>query len=132
MPDVVIVLDTSTLLRLTHEPQLLSQGAADMLARADRESLVISAISLWEIGTKVRAGRLRLGMTLEAYVFRVQQQLAIRVEPVTAAIAMRSATLDWSHRDPADRIIVATAGLGAYTLVTSDRVIRDWYPQAHW
>ncbi len=51
----------------------------------------------------------------------------LRVLPITPAIAVRSYALDWpkkggreQHRDPADRLIVATAMLHGLVLVTED------------
>jgi PIN domain nuclease of toxin-antitoxin system len=43
-----------------------------------------------------------------------------------------AASLDWQHRDPADRVIVATATLLKCPLITSDRVIADFYTSTIW
>lgn len=45
---------------------------------------------------------------------------------VTGDIGIRAATLPDFHKDPADRLIVATALAGGHQLVTSDRKILDW------
>jgi len=48
------------------------------------------------------------------------------VLPITPGIAWRSVNLDWSHRDPADRLICATALEHQLTLITQDREITRW------
>jgi PIN domain nuclease of toxin-antitoxin system len=48
------------------------------------------------------------------------------VLPVTAQIAWRSVSLDWTHKDPADRLIVATALVHKLTLITHDKEISRW------
>jgi PIN domain nuclease of toxin-antitoxin system len=49
-----------------------------------------------------------------------------RQKPVTPQIVWRSVTLDWAHKDPADRLIVATALEHKVTLVTHDKKISHW------
>jgi PIN domain nuclease of toxin-antitoxin system len=46
--------------------------------------------------------------------------------PLTPAIAWRTVNLAWSHRDPADRIICATALEHGLTLITQDCEITRW------
>jgi PIN domain nuclease of toxin-antitoxin system len=61
---------------------------------------------------------------------------ALRVLPITPAIAVRSSALDWpkkgssvQHRDPADRLIVATAMLHGLVLVTEDTEMHHRAPR---
>ena len=56
----------------------------------------------------------------------------VRIEPVTSAIWLASVDLDWDHKDPADRTIVASANLLQCPLVTSDLAIQAFYPAAIW
>ena len=52
--------------------------------------------------------------------------------PVDVLTWIKNIELDWDHRDPADRTIVATASLHACPLVTSDSAIRAFYSQTIW
>jgi len=49
-----------------------------------------------------------------------------QVLPVTPQIAWRSVSLDWAHKDPANRLIVATALEHKLTLITHDEEISRW------
>lgn len=83
------------------------------------------AISLWEVALLVAKGRLEFKQELRDWFEQALQQPRVAVMPLSAAIALRAASLGPEfHRDPADRLIVATAlELGA-PLVTTDRQIR--------
>ena len=55
---------------------------------------------------------------------RVEQSAAVELIPVDTTIWLRSLALKWSHADPADRVIVATALLKDVPVLTKDRRIR--------
>jgi PIN domain nuclease of toxin-antitoxin system len=86
-----------------------------------RDGVLLSAISAWEIGMLVAKGRLAVPTTVERYVAALFSRAGVQEEPVSSDIAERAARLEGDfHGDPADRIIVATALLRAATLVTQD------------
>ena len=126
----MVVLDTSALLYWTVAPDKLTAGAARAIETAPQ--IVISSISIWEIGLKVKRARLELPLSIEAFVARLKETDRVRIEPVTDAIWMRNLDLAWEHQDPADRTIVATASLLGCALITSDQAMRAFYADAIW
>lgn len=126
----MVVLDTSALIYWTLVPGALTEQAATAIAAA--EAVVISSISIWEIGLKVKRGKLELPLTPAELVVKLEATDRVRIEPVTSAIWLRSVDLEWEHKDPADRTIVATASLLHCQLVTSDLEIQAYYPSALW
>ena len=126
----MVVLDTSALIYWTFVPGTLTEQAATAIAAA--EAVVISSISIWEIGLKVKRGKLELPLTPAELVVKLEATDRVRIEPVTSAIWLRSVDLEWEHKDPADRTIVATASLLHCPLVTSDLEIQAFYPTALW
>lgn len=128
-----VVLDTSALLYWTLEPASLTRRARTAITGAlARAGCVVSAISLWEIGLKVRQGRLAIGIPVEQYSDRLAQVNGLEIRPVDVAVWLRNVALPWHHRDPADRTIVATADLLGATLVTSDRAMGAYYARVVW
>ena len=125
-----VVLDTSALIYWTLDPAKLTAPAAEAIAQATE--IVVSAISVWEIGLKVKRGKLELPLSLHAYVDRLKRLERLTIEAVTIAVWLENLALAWEHRDPADRTIVATAVLAGCPLISSDGVIREFYPQAIW
>lgn len=123
------VLDTSALLFWTTEPSRLSRSAAQAIQTAS--ALVISSITVWEIGLKVVRGHLTLATTLRDYTQRLQA-VGVEIRSVDEECWLRNLELKWSHRDPADRTIVALADLLDAPLVTSDATIAAFYPRTIW
>lgn len=94
----------------------------DDLPADDRPA--ISDISLWEVATLASLGRLEFPGTLEAWLAIAANPKTVRILPVTARIAAEVARLpDSFHRDPADRLIVATSRVHGLRVLTRDEAI---------
>ena len=126
----MVVLDTSTLLFWTLDRNQLSEAASGAISEADR--VLVSSISIWEIGIKVPRGGLSIPLTVREYAERLERIARVEVLPVDTETWLANLDLPWDHRDPADRTIVATAVVNDCPLVTSDRAMRDFYPRAVW
>ena len=127
-----VLLDTSALLYWTLRPETLPERARRALAEAAGDEVLVSAISLWEVGLKVRRGTLDLGVTFDAYVDRLRRVDRLTIVPVDARVWLRVVELPWEHRDPADRVIVATAEVLDVPVVTEDEAMRRYTPRAIW
>lgn len=126
----MVLLDTSALIFWTLDRDRLSNAAAQAIADAGR--IALSAISIWEIGIKVKKEQLVIPLSIREFTNRLEQVDRIEILPVCGRTWIRNVELDWDHRDPADRTIVATARLNACPIVTSDEVIRAYYSQTVW
>ena len=126
----MIVLDTSALVFWTLNRDRLSRTAAQAIADADR--IALSSISIWEIGIKVKKDQLSIPISIQEFSDKLEQIDRLDILPVDVQTWIKNLELDWDHRDPADRTIVATASLHACPLVTSDSTIRAFYSQAIW
>ena len=76
--------------------------------------------------------RLSLPVSFREFTDNLERIDRLDILPVDVGTWIRNIELDWTHRDPADRTIVATASLHACALVTSDSVLRAFYPQTIW
>lgn len=109
------------------------RGSPDLPA-SEREALdslpedmrpVISDISLWEFGNLVGMGRIKIKETVEEWLAVAASPATVKIQPITPAIIAEMNRLpDSFHRDPADRLIVATARTLNLPLATKDRKIR--------
>lgn len=125
-----LVLDTSALLFWTLDPTRLSRVAERRIAAADR--LLLSSISVWEVGIKVAKGRLDLPLPVRQWTHELLRVEGLRVIPVDHEVWLTNLELTWTHADPADRTIVATASLFACPLVTSDQRMHEFYGDCVW
>lgn len=121
-----MVLDTHVLLWWTTAPERLSARARRAMEHALRRGpLTASTISLFEIVTAGRRGRLQLTISTAEWLAELPRILDLRLEPVTTEIAQAAGALaDTIPGDPADRLIVATARALNARLVTADQRLR--------
>jgi PIN domain nuclease of toxin-antitoxin system len=122
----VIVLDTHALVWWVSGDRRLSAAAGRAIRNAARARAVFaSAISVMEVATAVRRGRLILSVPVEQWLADLRSLPELQFEPVTAEIAALAGSLDGDmHGDPADRIIAATARALGVRLVTADERLR--------
>ena len=88
------------------------------------ECLGVSAFSLIEI-VLLAEGRQRLIVRLDQVLNELDTNPVIRIMPLTTGVALEMAALGDALRDPADRVIVATARVHRLTLLTADQRIID-------
>lgn len=126
----MIVLDTSALIYWTLDPAQLTSTANQAITQADR--IVVSSISIWEIALKVKRQKLVLPLSIVDYVDRLQRVENLDILFLDVQTWLENLDLVWEHRDPADRTIVALATRFGCQLITSDRVIADFYKETIW
>ncbi len=123
----MMVLDTHVLIWWLSEPGQLSPAARRAIRRASAETpAIVSAISVLEIATAARRGRLVFSMPADQWLADARSLPELRFEPVSAEIAQMAGAFGESmHGDPADRVIAATALTLAAPLVTADSKLRS-------
>jgi len=121
----VIVLDTHALVWWADDPDKLSKKSTELIKEESvRGTVVVSAISLWEIALLIKSKRLVLSVDLTTWVDRIERSWSVKIIPIDANIAIKSVNLpEGLHQDPADRMIIATARELEAKLVTKDRKI---------
>lgn len=121
----MILLDTQAVVWMSAEPERLSEAAHASIAKARRGvGLAISDKTLWELAMMVTKRRIEISITLHGYLREVER--VCTVLPIDAAVAERSMRFSKNFpRDPADKIIAATAIVHGLKLVTSDKLLRE-------
>lgn len=124
----MIVLDTHVWLWWLHDPDRLSTDAAKrILQEQESGSIIVSAISAWEVAVKVQSGKLVIPMDINRWYDLARRYPATVIEPLSPVDAIASTQLPGSfHKDPADRIIVSLARRRAVPLLTCDRKILEY------
>ncbi len=121
------LLDTHILLWWLGTGTRLSAAQWQVIENAGpNKPLWVSEITLWEIATLVSLDRIELRLPLRDWLEKATAPPLVRRFGISPAIAAEVAALpDSFHRDPADRIIVATARVLGATLLTRDQRIRS-------
>jgi PIN domain nuclease of toxin-antitoxin system len=119
---VKALLDTHILLWWFNSVSRLSPGQEEVLRGASEEApLWVSDITLWEIATLSSLGRIELSLPVREWLEQATAPPLVQRLPINPAVAAEVAALpDSFHRDPADRIIVASARILGATLLTRD------------
>ena len=100
-------------------PGRLSSGIVDLIEQADE--VAVSAISVFEMAWLVRHGRIDLGGEFEAWLEDVIESECVKFLPVTPQIASLAVALPEQHKDPQDRLIIATALIKDAQLLSFDK-----------
>ncbi len=122
----MIVLDTHVLVWWVSGSRRLSVRARRELRSATpRNPAAASSISVFEIATAVRRGRLEIALPLQQWLADLGDLPELRILPITAEIAALAGGFDdATPGDPADRIIAATAMVHGARLLTADARLR--------
>ncbi len=124
----MILLDTCALLWLVAQQDSLSQKARQQISN-NASALFTSAISAFEIGVKVNKKLLELPLLPQDWLSKALYLHGLIELPIDGEIALYAAQLPPIHKDPADRLIIATAHKHNLTILTPDQHIVA-YPQA--
>jgi len=128
-----LLLDTCAVIWIA-EDQPISATAALALdqAYAADEFVYISPITAWEVGLLVARGRLTMIVTPQLWFGRLLNVPSMRLADMSPDLLTSSSFLPGEPpRDPADRIIAATAREYGYTLMTRDRLLLGYAEQGH-
>jgi len=123
----VILLDTHVLIWAALTPEKLSERALRTINLARRQQrLAISDITLWEIAMLVDKGRVQVEPNCLAFLNILIESYRLTVYPISPEIAAKTSQLPSPiNKDPADRIIAATALAEDISLITADQKLRQ-------
>ena len=120
-----LLLDTHVWLDfLNASPRLRPATVTAIEAARSSGSVFVSVISTWEVALLVRLKRIDLHSPIEQWIDDALKLPGLNLLPLTPRIAIAAVELsDPMHKDPADRILVASARVERLTLVTRDHDI---------
>jgi PIN domain nuclease of toxin-antitoxin system len=118
---VRLLLDTNALIWSFADPARLSDYASEKI-RDEANDVLVSVVSIWEIGAKRAKRKLDMPADLEAMIS------AKKFDPLPLALshALAVESLPHQHHDPFDRMLIAQTQVEGLTLVTSDREMRRY------
>ena len=126
-----VLLDTHTLLWWINEHDKLSPIARSVLLD-EENTLFLSIASIWEIAIKVSLGKLtELEGGVSSVITKIEE-MPIYMLPVLPNHIEMVESLPFIHRDPFDRLLIATANVEGMTILTKDDNITKYDAQTLW
>jgi PIN domain nuclease of toxin-antitoxin system len=117
---VKLLLDTHTLLWFIEGNPLLSANAASLIAEPFNE-VFVSDVSFFEIAIKIKIGKLSIQGDLSAIIYQVvSDDISILSIQHKHLLTYPSIPLFPDHRDPFDRLLIATAHCEGLSIITAD------------
>ena len=112
------LLDTHSFLWFINGDEQLSEKAKIAIQDPDATKYV-SIVSFWEIAIKISLGKIKLDMAYQDLQQHVSAN-GFEILPITFEHTIELTTLDFHHRDPFDRIIIAQALIEKFVLISKD------------
>ena len=126
-----LLLDTHTALWLFNQHEYLSANVKALLLD-ENNSLHISIASVWEVAIKNSLGKLSdFSGGLQAFLSAIQRS-QIELVPIAVKHIQLIESLPFIHRDPFDRVLIATAQSNTMTILTADANIQKYDAKWQW
>jgi PIN domain nuclease of toxin-antitoxin system len=125
------LLDTHTVLWfLNGDKMLLSKNARETIEN-QRHTKFVSMASVWEAGIKIGIGKLEFPENTRGFVQQIQKN-GFELLPIITDYIFAMEQLPLIHRDPFDRLLVATAIFEKMTIITTDKNIARYHAPNIW
>ncbi len=125
------LLDTLTLLWWLSDDPALSRPAKKIIADI-KNTVVVSAASAWEIGIKVRLGKLPSAASLAADFAGNLEREGFQMLPISVDHGIRAGLLPGSHKDPFDRMLIAQAQAENLPILSNETVFDSYGLRRIW
>ena len=126
-----LLLDTHTLLWWLADDPSLSPAARRLIGRSSN-SVLVSAVSAWEIGTKVRLGKLPGAEELAADFAGWLARERFEPLPISVEHGIRAGLLPGTHKDPFHRMLVAQSQAENLPVVSNDSIFDSYNVRRLW
>ncbi len=127
-----VLLDTCAAIWLMNGDFMTPESREAIASAQASGQVAVSPISAWEIGTLVSRGRLVLTLSPTAWFGALLSLPGVSLAPMNVEVLMSSAVLPGSPpRDPADRIIAATARAFGHVIITQDGELLPYAQARH-
>jgi PIN domain nuclease of toxin-antitoxin system len=125
-----LLLDTHAIIWFLNGDSSLSPKARLAIEDIDNTKTV-SIASIWEIGIKISLGKFRFPQGFMQFVEMIDAN-GFEILPISVEHALIVSNLEFIHRDPFDRLLIAQSQKENLTIVTRDENIRKYSVQTIW
>jgi PIN domain nuclease of toxin-antitoxin system len=125
-----LLLDTHAFIWFVEDDNQLPENAKRLIENSENE-IYLSIASLWEITIKLQLNKIELSQPLEK-ILELATLNGFVFLPILPNHLITLLTLDFHHRDPFDRIIIAQTIAEKLTIITKDKVFDGYSVERYW
>lgn len=125
-----LLIDTHAIIWFITEDDRLPIKMKELIEDATNTCFV-SIASLWEMSIKYSLGKLDLKTDLKR-IFEIISQSGLLILPITTTHILTTTSLDFHHRDPVDRLMIAQTKSEGLTLLSKDGVFKEYNINLVW
>jgi PIN domain nuclease of toxin-antitoxin system len=125
-----LLLDTHTLIWFLNGDEKLPDNVIEAIENPNN-SKIVSIASIWEISIKISLDKFRFPNGFKRFLDMIYEN-GFELLPVTFEHAIIVSTLEFIHRDPFDRLLIAQCKNDNLTIATKDENIRKYNIQTIW
>ena len=125
-----LLLDTHAFIWFAENNKSLTLKAKKAIENPNN-STFISIASLWEIAIKISIGKLELKQPFENIIEPIKEN-AIEIIPITFEHTLKVSKLEFHHKDPFDRIIIAQALTDQMTIISNEKIFDNYKVKRTW
>lgn len=125
-----LLLDTHTFIWFIEGDKNLSKRAKEKILDPSNIKFV-SIASIWEIAVKISLGKLKINRPFEAILTQIEDS-GFEILPIAFEHTLVVSRLDFFHRDPFDRIIIAQALAENMTIISRDKNFENYGVNILW
>lgn len=125
-----VLLDTHAIIWIVEGMPIAPKARREIDKTLRLGQVFVSAISAWEMAQLATRRRITLPMT-DGWLDRLLLRTGFSALPLTPECAVKAALLPAIHRDPADRLLIATAQVNDLVLITRDAAMLAYAEAGH-
>ncbi len=124
------LLDTHTLIWFLKGENELSEKTIKIIENADA-IIYVSIASIWELSIKISLGKFNFPNGIEGFIKLVEDN-GFEILPITINDTIKICSLEYIHRDPFDRIMIAQSLENNLIIITKDSHIKKYNVKTLW
>jgi PIN domain nuclease of toxin-antitoxin system len=125
------LLDTTVFVWLLKEPEKLNARALALI-EDESQDVFLSSVTSWEVVIKFAIGKLTLPKKPNELIPEIFTNFSFQPLPITHAHSMAVGELEFHHRDPFDRMLIAQARSEKLVLMTADLEMQKYPVEIFW
>lgn len=125
-----LLLDTHTLIWFLNGDPFLTAKARSAIESSNNIKFV-SMASVWEISIKFSLGKIQIPKGIKNLIALIEDN-GFEFLPITLEHLVEISSLDYFHRDPFDRLLIAQVKIENFTIITKDENIRLYKIKTLW